>query len=102
MRKWLVECWHIVMDSSHNPLHNLGLASQHVVMQALAWMWSMLFSLAFLSIFQFGLVWLAHMLVIAGIVITVSTFHYAERRKPEQVLSLSNASPCVWQLDKEA
>ena len=93
------------MDNRRNPLRHLDLASQHYLMQVLGWMWSMVFSLAFLSIFQFGYVWLAHLLVIAGIIMTVSVFREAERSR-ETVRAgsrpLSAASRCVWQMDTEA
>lgn len=56
MRKFIADCWAAVMDNRHNPLRHLDLASQHYFMQVLGWMWSMVFSLAFLSIFKFGYV----------------------------------------------
>ncbi len=105
MRKILIENWDAVMDNRRNPLRHMDLASQHYFMQVLAWMWSMVFSLSFLSIFHFGLTWLAHALVIAGIGITVSVFKQAEQRRaaiPTETLPLSHASRCVWKLDSEA
>lgn len=105
MKTFIVETWDALMDSSHNPLRHLDLASQHYTMQVLAWMWSMVFSLSFLSIFQFGYVWGAHLLVIGGLAITVAVFKEAERREAEAVPASQNfghASNCVWKLDSEA
>jgi hypothetical protein len=105
MKHAVVEAWDAIMDNRRNPLRHLDLASQHYLMQVLGWMWSMVFSLAFLSIFQFGYVWLAHLLVIAGIITTVSVFREAERsRATVRAASrpLSAASRCVWQMDTEA
>ena len=105
MKTFIVECWQSVMDNRYNPLRELDLASQHYTMQVLGWMWSMLFSLAFLSIFHFAFVWMAHLLVIGGVCLTVAIFHEAEQQRlsrVEQIEHLSQASKCVWQLDREA
>ena len=88
MKEVLVENWDAFMNSERNPLRHLDLASQHIVMQALGWMWSMVFSLMFLSIFHFGITWMLHMLVISGIMLTVSVFKQAENRQAEVDSSL--------------
>jgi hypothetical protein len=107
MKNAIVNSWELVMDNQHNPLRHLDAASQHIVMQALAWMWSMAFSLTFLSIFHFGAVWGGHLIIIAAICFTVATFKQAEKQAlPKEgdtrAPSLSNASQCPWQLDREA
>ena len=79
MKHFIISSWDAVMDNRHNPLRHLDLASQHYFMQVLGWMWSMVFSLSFLSIFYFGYVWMAHLLVFGGIALTVSVFREAER-----------------------
>ncbi len=105
MKAFILNSWDAVMDNRHNPLRHLDLASQHYFMQVLGWMWSMVFSLSALSIFQFGLTWLAHLLAIGGIAMTVAVFREAE--KPTEAAAVrpetfSGASRCVWQLDSEA
>lgn len=93
-----------VMDHRHNPLRHLDLASQHYFMQLLGWMWSMIFSLSFLSIFSFGYVWMAHLLVAGGLAMTVAVFREADN-KPRAVPvqpKAGRAPRCVWQLDSEA
>ena len=93
------------MDNSRNPLSHLDMASQHYFMQVLGWMWSMVFSLSFLSIFHFGYAWLGHVLVIAGICMTVAVFKEAEKQEfnaESLPLELSGASRCVWKMDSEA
>ena len=105
MKQTIAEIWGAVMDNRHNPLRHLDIASQHYLMQVLGWMWSMVFSLSFLSIFQFGYVWLAHLLLIAGVAMTVAVFHQSEQtrdRRATQSKDLSAASRCVWKLDSEA
>ena len=104
MNKQLVMTWNAVMDHRFNPLKHLDVRSGHFLMQILSWMWSMIFSVSFLSIYQFGYVWVAHLLVIGGLFTTISIFKHAEarRKKPAPVPYLSRASNCVWQMDREA
>ena len=104
MKSFIVNSWKLVMDNRYNPLRHLDLASQHYLMQVLAWMWSMVFSLFFLSIFQFHILWLGHLLIIGGIFATVSVFNLAQSRSIPQVPipNLSHSSACVWQMDREA
>jgi hypothetical protein len=105
MKQFIAECWDTVMNGQRNPLRHLDMASQHYFMQVLGWMWSMVFSLSFLSIFQFGYVWMGHLLLIGGVAMTVAVFREAERRRGRAVPAtreLSGASRCVWQLDSEA
>ena len=104
MTKQLAMTWKAVMDHRFNPVKHLDVRSGHFLMQVLSWMWSMVFSLSFLSVHYFGYVWLAHLLVIGGIFITLSIFNRAERRRvPMAPLPyLSGASKCVWQMDREA
>ncbi len=96
--------WNAVMNHRFNPLKHLDVRSGHYLMQVLSWMWSMIFSVSFLSIYQFGYVWAAHLLVISGVFVTISIFRQAERqrRKALPVPHLSQASSCVWQMDREA
>jgi hypothetical protein len=105
MKNAIIETWDSVMDNRHNPLRHLDLASQHYLMQVLGWMWSMLFSLSFLSIFQFGYIWLFHVFMVAGVAMTVAVFRQAEKKQAALDTageSLSAASRCVWKLDSEA
>jgi hypothetical protein len=105
MKHFIASCWSAVMDNQHNPLRHLDLASQHYFMQVLGWMWSMVFSLSFLSIYNFGLVWMAHLLVFGGVAFTVAVFRESEKRLAEieaATNELSGASRCVWKLDSEA
>ena len=80
---FIVNCWNTIMDHNMNPLSNIpDLGIRHVVMQLLAWMWCIIFSMSVGSITVFGVSAVAHALFIAGIVVTVGTFETA-RRKPE-------------------
>jgi len=100
----VVASWNVIMDSRHNPLRSLPMEAQHYFMQVLGWMWSMVFSLSFLSIFQFHLVWGAHLLVLGGIVFTVAVFKQAEAEAAQVVPleTMSQGARCLWKLDSEA
>ena len=105
MKQFIVNSWDAVMDNQHNPLRHLDLASQHYFMQILGWMWSMVFSLTFLSIYHFGLTWMAHLLLFAGVAMTVAVFRESEHRTANlstAAVELSGSSRSVWKLDSEA
>ena len=83
VRTFVVNCWNTVMDHNMNPLSNIpDLQTRHVVMQILAWMWCIIFSMSLGSVTVFAYSAVAHILFIAGVVITVGTFETA-RRRPE-------------------
>jgi hypothetical protein len=106
MKDFIVSCWHSVMDSRYNPLKDANLASQHYVMQVLAWMWTMIFSVSFLSIFQFGVLWISHLLVIAGVFLTMAAFEHTKKTQSlatsDDTQNFGHSSKCVWKLDAEA
>ncbi len=69
------------------------------------WMWSMVFSLAFLSIFHFGYLWLADLLAPGGAAFTAAVFREAERHRGVVTLQqtgLNQVSRYVWKPDSEA
>lgn len=73
--------YNLVMNSSRNPLSNIGdMNTRHLVMQVLAWMWCIIFSMSVGSILVFQISAIAHALVIAGVFITFGTFETAKRK----------------------
>ena len=81
MNKFIHDSWNVVMNSEHNPLRNIpDTNTRHLVMQILAWMWCIIFSMYVGSITVFGVSALLHSILIAGIVITVATFEVARKR----------------------
>ncbi len=69
------------MDSKHNPLRNIpDMNTRHMIMQVLAWMWCIIFSMYLGSIVAFGISAMIHAVVIAGVFITVGVFETAKRR----------------------
>ena len=83
MKEWVYECWTSVMDAEKNPLRHIpDLQTRHLVLQILAWMWCIVFSMYIGSFVVFGVSAIAHIIVLGAIVITVGTFETA-KRKPE-------------------
>jgi len=82
MKTFVVQSWNGVMDYKHNPLRHIpDLQVRHMVMQVLAFMWALCFSLFIIdSVWFFGVSALGHVALIAAVVITVGTFKVAEKR----------------------
>ena len=82
----------LIMDSRYNPLANIqDVTTRHLVMQMLAWMWCIIFSMWMGSILIFGISAAVHAILIAGVFITAATFETA-RKKPGYFGSLGRAS----------
>ena len=82
IREYIYNCWTAVMDSDKSPLRHIPNPQvRHMILQILAWMWCIIFSLYLGSYVVFGLSAAAHALILAGIAITASTFETARRKK---------------------
>jgi hypothetical protein len=78
----MIDTYNLIMDSRYNPLRHIpDNNTRHLVMQMLAWMWCIIFSMWMGSIVVFGISAIAHALLIAGVFITAGVFETA-RRKP--------------------
>ena len=81
MRRLVYNTWDSVMNYKHNPLRHIpDLNTRHMVMQVLAWMWCITFSMYFGSMWMFGITAIAHVFILAAIVLTVATFETAKRK----------------------
>ena len=81
MRQYVYDSWNSVMNADRNPLRHIpDLQTRHMVLQILAWMWCMVFSFYVGSFIAFGVSAIAHVLLLAAIVVTVGTFETAKRR----------------------
>ena len=81
--KPVLNAYHLIMDSRYNPLRYIpDNNTRHLVMQMLAWMWCIIFSMWVGSIVVFGISAIAHALLIAGVFITAGVFETA-KRKPQ-------------------
>ena len=88
----LIKLYHLVMDSRHNPLSHIpDTNTRHLVMQVLAWMWCIVFSMWMGSILVFGVSAAIHAILLAGIFVTVCVFETA-KRKPLYFGGLSRAN----------
>jgi|TARA_B110000858_G_C17445487_1_gene311767 hypothetical protein len=75
MRKIFLETYQSVMDAKWNPLSKIpSIALRHLLMQLLAWMWCIIFSLYFTSWVVFGFTASAHFLLIFGTFMTAIIF----------------------------
>ena len=87
----VIKLYNLVMDSRHNPLSKIpDTNTRHLVMQVLAWMWCIVFSMWMGSIVVFGVSAAIHAILLAGIFITVGVFETA-KRKPNYFNSLRRA-----------
>ena len=76
----MIKLYHLVMDSRHNPLaHIPDTSTRHLVMQMLAWMWCIVFSMWMGSIVVFGVSAIVHAILLAGVFVTVGVFETAKR-----------------------
>lgn len=81
VKEFIYNCWNAIMDHDSNPLKNIpDLQVRHMVMQVLAWMWCIVFSMYFGSMWVFGITAIAHVFLLAAIVVTVAAFETAKRK----------------------
>ena len=77
----MTNTYKLIMDSRYNPLRHIpDTNTRHMIMQVLAWMWCIIFSMWMGSIVVFGISAIAHALLIAGVFITTGVFETAKRR----------------------
>ena len=92
MRQFIYDSWNGVMDMDRNPLRHIpDLNTRHMVLQVLAWMWCIVFSMWVGSFWIMGASMIAHALLLGAIVITVATFETA-KRKPSFFLRLEKGT----------
>ena len=76
MSQFVYNFWNVLMNHKSNPLKNIpDLNTRHMIMQVLAWMWCIAFSMYFGSMWVFGFTAIAHVLILGAIVVTVATFN---------------------------
>ena len=81
MQKFIYDTWNMVMNHNKNPLSKIPDTNvRHMIMQVLAWMWCVVFSMYFTSMWIFGITTIAHMMLLGAITATVITFETAKRK----------------------
>jgi len=90
MRQHIYDTWTLIMDSDRSPLKNIpDNNARHLILQILAWMWCIVFSMLIGSYFVFALSAIAHIALLAAIAITVGTFD-AANRNPHVLTNMVN------------
>ena len=80
MREFIYDSWNGIMNADINPLKHIpDTNTRHMVLQVLAWMWCVAFSMYFGSMWVFGITAIAHVFILLAIVLTVATFETAKR-----------------------
>ena len=80
MRDFIYDSWNGVMNANINPLRHIpDTHVRHMILQVLAWMWCMTFAFYIGSVTVFGISAIAHIVLLAAIVLTVATFETAKR-----------------------
>ena len=88
VRQFIYDSWNGIMNADVNPLKHIpDTNTRHMVLQVLAWMWCIVFSMYIGSVFVMGVTMIAHVIFLAAIVVTVATFETA-KRKPSFFLRL--------------
>ena len=78
MREIVFDSWNGILNANVNPLRHIpDLQVRHMVLQVLAWMWCIVFSMYVGSFWVMGVSMVAHALILAAIVVTVGTFEVA-------------------------
>ena len=91
MREFIYDSWNGVMNADVNPLKHIpDINTRHMVLQVLAWMWCIVFSMYVGSIFVMGVTMIAHVIFLAAIVITVATFETAKNNSNSFKLRLEH------------
>ena len=63
MTEFIYDCWNGVMNHNKNPLKHIpDLQVRHLVLQILAWMWCIVFSMYVGSWFVMGVSMIAHVI----------------------------------------
>ena len=79
IKNFVINSWDGIMNQWYNPLKYIpDLQVRHMVLQILAWLWCIAFSLYFASWGVFGITVVSHFILILAIVVTVATFKVSE------------------------
>ena len=91
MREFIYDSWNGIMNADVYPLKHIpDINTRHMVLQVLAWMWCIVFSMYVGSIFVMGVTMIAHVIFLAAIVITVATFETAKNNSNSFKLRLEH------------
>jgi len=86
MRKFIYDSWNYIFDHNMSPLKNIpDVHVRHMILQVLAYMWVIAFSIAIGS--WSGFLWsmLGHIALLTAVTVTVATYKVADK-KPQLFL----------------
>lgn len=93
MRNFVVQVWNYIFDHRVSPLRHIpDVATRHMIIQILGWMWAVSFSIAIGSYTFFAISIVGHVILISAAAITVATYTVAEK-KPELFAFASGRRP---------
>ena len=79
MRKFVYDSWNTVFDHRYSPLKNIpDVHVRHMILQVLAYMWVIAFSIAIGSWSGFLVSMIGHIALLTAVTITVATYKVAE------------------------
>ena len=79
MRKFVYDNWNMIFDHRFSPLKNIpDVHVRHMVLQVLAWMWVIAFSIAVGSWTGFLVSALGHIALLTAVTVTVATYKAAD------------------------
>ena len=89
MNRIVVFAWNYIFNHNVNPLRHIpDLATRHMILQILGWMWAASFAIAIGSYTFLAVSLIGHIALIAAVAITVATYTVAEK-KPALFASVS-------------
>jgi hypothetical protein len=89
MSTLIIRVWNYVFNHEVNPLRHIpDVATRHMILQVLGWMWAVAFSVAFGSYTMLPASLIGHVVLIAATAITVATYT-AATKKPDLFRSRS-------------
>ena len=81
MKQLVFDGWNFIFDADVSPLRNIpDVATRHYVLQALAFMWAVAFSIAIGSYMMLAASIIGHTVLIAAAAITVATYTAAAKK----------------------
>jgi hypothetical protein len=81
MQKLIVNAWNFIFDHEVSPLRHIpDIGVRHMILQVLAWMWAVAFSVAMGSFIWLPASLIGHAALIAAVVVTVATYTAAAKR----------------------
>ena len=81
MQKWIAHAWNYIFDHEVSPLRHIpDIATRHMILQVLAWMWAVAFSVAIGSYALLPASLVGHIVLIAAAAITTATYTAAANK----------------------